>query len=385
MTLPLSELTAFIRRVFALNLPEAVWVSAELGQVNESRGHYWLTLVEKSEENETIVAQLEGVIWAGRMRTLRKEHGAKLMRGLLTEGMSVRLRITTSFHERYGLRLMVEDIDPEFTIGSLERRRQATMEALDRDGLLGRNAALPFPSLPQRLAVVSSDTAAGLEDFEQQLRTNAFSYAFSTELFPAAMQGALTTEEIGGRLRQIRRRRTEFDAIAIVRGGGGRTDLAAFDDEQLCRAVANAPLPVLAGIGHEIDDTVLDRVVHRSVKTPTAAATFLIDNLVRAESYLLGRGRSAMHLAERALQNERLRLDRSARSVGQHVSASLKAEHQRAAAHEQLLNALRPETTLARGFALVSQSGRLISDPAKLQTGEVEVRLAQGRTRLRKD
>ena len=264
-TLSLAELAGFIRRVFALNLPSAVWVSAELGQVTTSRGHTWLTLVEKDGEGEAIIAQLDAVVWASRLAKLQKAHGLKLVRGVLQQGMSVRLQVTASFHERFGLKLVVEDVDPAHTLGSLEKRRQETLEALHRDGLLDRNARLPVPRVPQRIAVISSDTAAGLADFQRQLTDNRYGYHFKTELYPAAMQGAQTGEEITTRLRQIARRREDYDCIAIVRGGGGKT---AFDEEALCRNVAAASLPVLAGIGHEIDDTVLDRVVHRSLKTP---------------------------------------------------------------------------------------------------------------------
>ena len=199
-TLPLSQLAAFIRRVFALNLPEAVWVSAELAQVSTSRGHTWLTLVEKEAAGDAILAQLDAVVWASSLKRMDKAHGSKLVRDLFQEGMSVRLQVTASFHERFGLKLIVEDIDPTHTIGSLERRRQATLEALAADGLLDRNAALPLPPVPQRLAVISSDTAAGLADFERQLTDNPYGYRFRTELYPAAMQGVQTGEEVTARL-----------------------------------------------------------------------------------------------------------------------------------------------------------------------------------------
>ena len=274
-TYSLSELTSFIRRVFALNLPEAVWVTAELGQVNESRGHYWLTLVEKGEQ-DAIAAQLEGVIWASQLQLLQRNYGIKLLRDLLQDGMSIKLKVTTSFHPRYGLKVVVEDVDPSFTIGELERKRKAVLEQLAKEGLLQKNASLPFPVLPQRLAVISSETAAGLADFRQQLAQNPYGYQFRVRLFSAAMQGGNTSSEILTRLRQISSQGDSFDAVVIIRGGGGRTDLAAFDEASLCRAVAAYPLPVIVGIGHETDESVLDQVAARSLKTPTATATFLI-------------------------------------------------------------------------------------------------------------
>ena len=404
-TLPLSQLATFIRRVFALNLPEPVWVAAELAQVSESRGHVWLTLVEKGDD-DGILAQLDAVVWSSQVKLLRRAHGQRLIDGLLREGMSVRLRVSASFHERFGLKLVVEDIDPEHTLGALEQRRQATLEALSRDGLLDRNAALPIPELPLRLAVISSDTAAGLSDFLRYLAENPYGYVFHHDLYSAAMQGTQTTEEVTTRLRQIARRRGEYDVIVIVRGGGGKTDLAAFDDEKLCRAVADAALPVLAGIGHEIDSTVLDRVVHRSLKTPTAVAAYLIDTLLRAEGQLLALGRAiattattlcyrerqrtaqqTQRIGERAagaLHTQTLRLDGLARELAYLQTAARQDAAARLDRQAALLAALRPETTLARGYALVSQAGKLVTDPATLEPGEVEVRLRDGRTTLRK-
>ncbi|WP_116127925.1 exodeoxyribonuclease VII large subunit [Lewinella sp. IMCC34183] len=405
-TLALSELTTFIRRVFALNLPEPVWVTAELVQVSVSRGHTWLTLVEKAEADDEIVAQLDAVVWSGSLQRIRKAHGSRLIDGLLREGMSVRLRVSTSFHERFGLKLVVEDIDAEHTLGALERRRQATFEALARAGILDRNATLPLPAVPQRLAIISSDTAAGLSDFRRQLTENDYGYAFHCDLYSAAMQGAQTTEEVTTRLRQIARRRSEYDLIVIVRGGGGKTDLAAFDDEALCRAVADAPLPVLAGIGHEVDATVLDRVVHRSLKTPTAVAAFLVDRLLQAEGRLLHLGRQIATAATASVHGEGQNLERTAERISQTALTTLEARHQRAAAQSRelayltraalaganlrldqqaaLLRALRPETTLARGYALVSQDGKLVTSPEQLAAGRVDVRLRDGTTRLQK-
>jgi exodeoxyribonuclease VII large subunit len=254
----------------------------------------------------------------------------KLTNGLLQQGMSVRLRVSTSFHERYGLRLVVEDIDPTHTIGALERRRQQTLEKLTADNLMNRNAELPLPVVPQRLAVISSDTAAGLADFREQLEGNAYGYRFQLRLFGAAMQGAQTSPEIIKRLREIRRNWPDaFDAVIIVRGGGGRTDLAAFDDEALCRAVAEFPLPVLVGIGHETDDTVLDRVAHRSLKTPTATAVFLIERLTQAEVRLLQLGRGISLVGRNQLSAATLELNRHASAIRQAAGQSLLNEHHR--------------------------------------------------------
>jgi exodeoxyribonuclease VII large subunit len=320
--------------------------------------------------------------------------------------MSVRLKITTSFHQRYGLRLVVEDIDPAHTLGELERRRQLTLEALSKDGLLDANANIPFPIVPQRLAVISSDTAAGLADFREQLDANPYGYRFRLQLFTAAMQGVQTSPEIQSRLRQIARRQADYDAVIIVRGGGGRTDLAAFDEEALCRAVASFPLPVIVGIGHETDDSVLDRVAHHSLKTPTATAVWLVEQFMRAEGTVVQLSRAIRETGAHHLAIERPRLAGLAGQARQLATAALRGESQRLdraekdlallpgrallnANHqldnlEKLLSALRPETTLARGYALVSQDGKLLLNPDDITEGEVEIRLKEGRTTLLK-
>ncbi|MEM6771459.1 MAG: exodeoxyribonuclease VII large subunit [Bacteroidota bacterium] len=405
-TYQLSELTSFIRRVFALNLPQAVWVTAELGQANKSRGHFWLTLVEKGAD-ESIAAQLEGVVWASRLQELQRTYGIKLMRDLLQEGMLVKLKITTSFHPRFGLRLVVEDLDPNFTLGELERKRHAVLETLAQANLLDSNAGLPFPALPQRLAVISSETAAGLADFRKQLEQNPYGYQFSVRLFSAAMQGTQTSPEVLARLRQIRSWEDAFDLVVIIRGGGGRTDLAVFDDEALCRAVAEFPLPVVVGIGHETDQSVLDRVAARSLKTPTATAVFLVEQLVIAEHRLLQLGRGIGQQARQAINTEALllgplqsqvqqlassalrsattnltRLQKDLRSAEQ---AALQARVQELDHLEQLLNALRPEATLARGYALASQDGRLLTNAKSVTPGDVKIRLREGSVTLRKE
>ena len=406
-TLSLRELTTFIRRVFALNLPDAVWISAELGQVSESRGHRWLTLVEKAEHDDGITAQLDAVIWGGTYKKLLRAHDRKTLAGVLQEGMSVRLRVTAAFHERYGLKLIVEDVDPAHTLGALELRRQATLERLAADTLLDRNARAPLPPLLQRLAVISAETAAGWADFRRQLQENDYGYAFRLELFPAAMQGIQTAEEVMTRLRQIHRRAADFDAVVVVRGGGAKTDLAAFDDEALCRALAAARLPVLSGIGHETDDTVADRLVHRSLKTPTAVAAFLIEHSLRAEGRLLYLGRSMGEQVKSTLLREGERLERLRSGIDRGSAFNVQAQHLRTVARKEklhalvqgnlrlaasklerqaaLLDALRPETTLARGYAMVSQQGQLISDPAQLRSGAVDIRLRHGRVRLHKE
>ena len=403
-TYQLNELTDFIRRVFALNLPRAVWVAAEIGQVSVSRDNVWLTLVQKSPDESSILAQLDGVIWKRQLTKLQRTHGVKLLKDLLQNGMSVRLKVVTSFHQRYGLRLVVEDLDPGHTLGSLEQRRRRTLDRLSTEGLLGKNGGLPLSPTPLRLAVISSTAAAGLADFRDQLADNGLGYRFTMKLFTAAMQGVRTGSEVQSCLNRIKGWPGQFDAVVVVRGGGGRTDLAAFDDEDLARYVADYPLPVITGIGHETDYAVIDRVAHTALKTPTAAAVFLINRVSQAEARLLRTARS-IHLTAKAglsyaapalsrlrqtirytaigaVDREQLRLDNQRRQLLHLPQQRLREAAIQLDAMELLLASLRPEQTLTRGYALVSQGGRLITDPGELRAGEVEVRLKSGRTVL---
>ncbi len=407
-TYQLADLANFIRRVFALNLPEPVWVAAELGQVSISRGHCWLTLLQKDPDDDQVLAQLESVVWRNNLEQLQRTHGAATLKGVLQQGMSVRLRVRTAFHERYGLRLVVEDIDPTHTIGALERRRQLTLERLAAAGLLDQNRGLTLARAPQRLAVISSETAAGLADFKAQLTANPYGFRFQVRFFAAAMQGLQTSPEITARLREIRRNWPgAFDAVVIVRGGGGRTELAAFDEEALCRAVAAFPVPVLVGIGHETDETVLDRVAYRSLKTPTATAVYLVDQVLQAERQVLRLGqqitqvshfsleqaqREVINLSSLIRQQARLnvsqedsRLHSLERELRLLPAMTVATAAQRIDFLEQLLTAVRPETTLARGYALVSQEGQLIVRPEDVKPGNLEITLRDGQLTVRKE
>ncbi|OAV45343.1 exodeoxyribonuclease VII large subunit [Lewinella sp. 4G2] len=403
-TYRLGELANFIQRVFALNFQQAVWVSAEIGQANDSRGNCWLTLVEKEEASDAVNASLSAVVWKSSLSSLQRKYGIRIMRDLLQDGTSVRLKVSTSFHQRYGLRLVVEDIDPSHTIGELERRRQLTLERLKAEGLLSKNRGISLSATPFKLAIISSETAAGLADFKAQIAANPYGYQFDLRLFTAAMQGNRTAPEIISRLKQIRQWPETFDAVIIIRGGGGKTDLAAFDDEDLARAVADYNLPVLSGIGHETDMVVLDAVVHTSLKTPTATAVFLIERLVRAESHLVRIGREIGHLTRQLLYREQPKLERLQLMLKHTAKASLQTEGQRLqrareqldrlptiildreetklTSLESLLTALRPETTLARGYSMLTQDGKLVTSTAELKAGSVEARFKDGRAQL---
>jgi exodeoxyribonuclease VII large subunit len=387
----LYQLQTFIRRALALNLAEPVWISAELAECDENRGHFYLQLVEQGDEESEIRAQARAVIWQATGRRWERTHRMPL-NSLLQVGRKLQLLVEVQYHQRYGLSLQVEDIDPTHTLGQLAKDRAATIARLQAEGLWELNRLTVLPLVPQRLAIISSRQAAGLQDFLQQLTRNAYHYRFQTDLFSAAMQGPRVSMEVRQQLRTIARRRTDYDLIVLLRGGGARLDLAVFDDLELARAIAQSPLPVLSGIGHDQDQSVVDLLAHTSVKTPTAAAAFLIQRLHTFEQGLEELGarlhlRGAEHLAESFRQLEahyyqlryvgksqlrqlRWRLDTLATSLEPTVQVRLKHVQQHLAHLAQLQELLDVERTLSRGFALLRTAEGQWTGKPPLQPGD---------------
>jgi exodeoxyribonuclease VII large subunit len=304
----LLEVNQFLRRVIVANLPEPLWVTCEIMQISTTRGHYYIDLVEKDAVTQQVVAQAQAVLWSGAYYRLKQKIGANL-KDLLQVGVQALIRVRVDFSERYGLKLVVEDLDPAYTLGQMLLQRQQTILTLQKDGLLALNKTRPLPLLPQRLAIISSATAAGLQDFLQELTQNKYGYPFQYQLFTAAMQGQFTEKEVVHALERIAEQRTAFDAVAILRGGGSKLDLSAFDSLKMCKAIANFPLPVLTGIGHDIDEAVADLVAHTTLKTPTAVATFLVERCLTAEMSLRELSDAIRQGAQRHLTQQQQRLE----------------------------------------------------------------------------
>lgn len=400
MSYSLFELNEFIRRVLALNLHEPVWVKCELAQVKMSRGHCYLELVEKSENGAETIAQSGGVIWNHQLKKLRRKMGIE-MEALLREGMQVMLSVKVDFHEKYGLKLMVEDIDPAYTLGKMELQKQATIRALQAEHLMDKNGQLPLPSVVQRLAVLSSETAAGLHDFMQQLAENPYGYHFKTRLFPTAMQGEKVATELTAQLERIKAIEHRFDAVVIIRGGGAKLDLKPFDELEICRAVAEFTLPAIVGIGHEVDETVLDLVAHSSLKTPTAVAEFILRRAMQFEAETIELGNFVKHFAEQKIteekagleqlfqllrlqskgiaRHENLMLDFIQKEVSAHAFRILENEKMRSENLSNSVELLKPETAFRRGFSLTSKGGKILTSPEQLKEGEqISTQLKKG-------
>jgi exodeoxyribonuclease VII large subunit len=275
-TLSLSELSRKIRGAVHATFPSACWVRAETSDVrtNASSGHCYLEFIEKHPTGQ-VVAKVRGSIWANAFRTL-KPFFERVTGHVFTSGLKVLVKVSVEYHEIYGFSLNVIDIDPVYTIGDMARRRQEIIHRLQEEGIFDLNKRLPFPALPQRIAVITSASAAGYEDFMTQLSHNKAGYSFYTRLFPALMQGEKTESSIIAALEKISQLCDKFDVIVIIRGGGAASELSCFDSYSIASCCAHSPLPVVTGIGHERDDTILDLVAHTRMKTPTAVAEFLI-------------------------------------------------------------------------------------------------------------
>ena len=299
----LSELLSALGEVVEGSFSYPVWVVAEIGDLRfDQAGHCYLELVEK--KGDELSARIRGTIWSSLYPTLSSAFFS-LTGQPLAKGMEVLLLVRVRFHPVYGLSLDVRNIDPQYSLGAMMRHKREALLHLEREGLIDQNRNLLFPLIPQRLAVLSSPHAAGFEDFVVHLRENPYSFRFLVELFPAFVQGESMETSFLAALEEVRKRVENFDVLVILRGGGAQSDLHWFDSYALGKAIATFPLPVLVGIGHRRDETVLDRVAYRSLKTPTAVADFLVERMKELDEYLLGVTRSLLELTGNLLKDQK--------------------------------------------------------------------------------
>lgn len=377
----LFELNEYVKRVIALNFQEPVWIECELSQVKESRGNYYLDFVQKKEDSEEIIAQSGGYIWFKNVLFLKKKLG-ELFHAILKDGTAVKVKVSVEFHERYGLKLNVEDIDPAFTVGQLELLRQKILQRLQDEGKLDLNKRITLPPVIQRIAIISAETAAGYIDFINQLAHNPYGYQFNTTIFTAALQGNNTEKEVVAALEKIIAQKQKFDIIAIIRGGGSKLDLAAFDNYNIAHAIAHCPLPVLTGIGHEIDISVTDLVSYHFSKTPTALAAFLIDynadfegkvldktwqvllssqNIIRQNQIRLNQTISSLSFApSEKIRHGHVMIDNALAKLGLIVQNMVQTQQEKLKFTEIQLELINPREILKKGFALVSFEGQWI-------------------------
>lgn len=305
----LYELNNLIKGVLTDALPDMFWVRAETSDVRVNQnGHCYLEFIEKDNKGKNLIARLRGMIWANTFYVL-KAYFENTTQQAFTSGLKVLVRVSVEFHELYGLSLTVHDIDPSYTLGDQALNRAAIIKQLEEEGVLYLNKELELPLPTNRIAVISSPTAAGYEDFLDQLNNNPYGFVFYTKLFPAIMQGDRAEDSIIAALEKIYEYQDCFDVVVIIRGGGATSDLSSFDSYLLAASCAQFPLPIITGIGHERDDTVLDIVAHTRAKTPTAVAEFLIDNTLDTASELSDLAHDIVTFIQRRLQEETVRLN----------------------------------------------------------------------------
>ena len=437
-TLTLFELNALVRQTLELGMPDDYWVEAELSEIHEVRGHCYMELIQKDDHNNTPVAKASAKCWASTWR-LARPHFERVTGQQLHAGMKVLLKVSAQFHENYGFSWIVTDIDPTYTMGDMARKRQEIIRLLKEEGVFNLQKELQLPMFCHRIAVISSANAAGYGDFVNQLDGNEYGFRFHTQLFPAVMQGEGVEQSVIAALNKIFARLKKedsslftlhsslnFDCVVIIRGGGATSDLSGFDTLALAENVANFPLPVITGIGHERDESVLDMVSHTRVKTPTAAAAFLISNLksvldeiedceqrihakvkqrmdmekIRLLNYaqkipmlfsvvrtrqeallgqLLVKMRSSIGYR---LQDERHRLIVLQNNMQPLLYRKLTDERHLLDLLSQRLIGLDPNRLLKRGYSITLKNGRTVRDVSQLKEGdELETRFENGTVR----
>lgn len=398
----LLELQAMIKRGLEAQFPRSYWVVAEVNELNvNSSGHCYLELVQQDDTSSFIQAKMAATIWSYSYRMIRPFFETTTGQSL-GPGLKVLVKVAVQYHEVYGISLNITDIEPSFTVGELELQRRKTIQQLKDDGIFDMNRELELPILPQRIAIISSQTAAGYQDFMKHLHGNPYGYAFSTTLFAAQVQGRGAEESMLDALNILFNQIEKFDLLVLIRGGGSQTDLLCFDSYRLASHLAQVPIPVLTGIGHDKDESVADLVAHTALKTPTAVADFLVERMAEQESLLneisgqiaefaydlindqheylndLKRNMSAALslLFSKELQNLEYTLVNKLRST---ISARLKGEEYRLGLLEKTLDANNPQKILSQGYAIVQHKGKRLTDPSLVEgNDELKIMLAKG-------
>ena len=412
----LLELNRLVRESIEFEMPDAYWVEAELSECRESRGHCYMELIQKDELSATPVAKAQAKCWANKWLAIRP-YFERTTGQQLHAGMKVLLQVCPQFHEAYGFSWIVNDIDPTYTIGDMARKRQEIIQKLKAEGVFDLQKELRLPLFCQHIAVISSQTAAGYGDFCNQLADNPYGFKFETQLFPAIMQGEGVEQSIINALERIYNDQCSmvrsalplgsaknvqcYDAVVIIRGGGATSDMSGFDTLALAENVANFPIPIITGIGHDRDESILDMVSHMRAKTPTAAATLLIEHLKEVldiidnsqelitryaqqklsalNTQLSALSESIPRLFSLVKTRQESKLDIFEQRMRTSIERRLTSEYHKLELTSEKLKALDPTLLLARGYSITMLNGRAVKDASTLHNGdEIETRLASG-------
>ena len=305
--LTLYELNSLVVELIDKVMPNSYWVEAEIADARESKGHLYLELIEKDESTNIPIARASAKCWRSSWLMIGP-HFERVAGVKLRAGLQIMIQVHAQFHAQYGFSWIIDDINPEYTMGSMARKRNEIIAQLKSEGVFELQRELCLPLFAQRIAVISSASAAGYGDFCNQLQHNEYGFRFQMQLFQAFMQGEQVEQSIVAALNLISTKEDDFDCVVIIRGGGATADLSGFDTLVLAENVANFPLPVITGIGHERDESILDMVAHTRVKTPTAAAAFLIDHLAATLNRIEQAQISIQRMVEHRIQHEKLHL-----------------------------------------------------------------------------
>ena len=400
-TITLFELNSLVRETLQYGMGGSFWVQAEISSLNVAGpGHCYLELVQKDESGRGFVAKAKANIWRGTYSRIRPAFEMATGRRL-SVGMKVLLEVTVSFHEAYGYSLVVQDIDPTYTLGDMARKRAEIISRLQKEGVMDLNKSIPLSMIPQRIAVVSSETAAGYGDFCNQLAGNPYGFRFSVGLFPALMQGDGVEASVISALDRICESVDEWDVVVIIRGGGSVSELSCFDSYNLATNIANFPVPVITGIGHERDESVCDLVAHTRVKTPTAAAEFLIAVMLSSSEALESAARRMCESVRKRMEQELLRFQGISRKLpglfqvvrtrhegvlrNQELrilagwEACLRNNRHKLEMAEKSISLADPARILARGYSLSYVNGHIVKNVEELRVGDTMVtRFADG-------
>lgn len=420
--LSLYELNNLVREVISTTLHDEYWVETELSELREVRGHCYMELIQKDLFSNTPIAKASAKCWKNKWLLLSPKF-EKVTGQSLRSGLKVLLKVYPDFHEAYGFSWIVTDINPEFTMGDMARKRLEIVKQLQAEGIFDLQKELELPLFAQRIAVISSANAAGYGDFCHQLNDNSYGLKFYTRLFPAVMQGEEIEQSVIAALNKINQRIDDFDVVVIIRGGGATSDMSGFDTLSLSENVANFPLPVITGIGHDRDESVLDMVSHTRVKTPTAAAAFLVDHLeevyervLDAQTELLTSVRHRMEMEKAQLQHlgekipmlfslykerqetmlehrfqalttaiqthlvqETHRLEQLKQGIKPTIEQQMMRENYHLSLLSQRVKSLDPTLLLYRGYSMTMLNGRIVKDKSLLKSGdEIETILENG-------
>ena len=364
----LKELCDWIQEIVENDLPNRYWVCAEIASMSV-RGHCYMELVEKAE-NGILAAKVRATCWSNVYHLLSAYFLQETGQSLHT-GLQVMLEVSVEYHAVYGLSLNVWNIDPAYTLGDLAKQRQATIQQLTEDGVMDLQKALQIPSLPRRVAVISSADAAGYGDFCDQLKHNRFGFKFHVQLYPAVVQGDTAARSVVQALNSIAALKEEWDVVVIIRGGGASTDMSCFDDYNLASHCAQFPLPIIAGIGHTRDVSVVDMVVHTSVKTPTAAAEWVIERVAEQVDRLGGLMLRLQRATQNAVSREKNRLLLYEQQIFNAVRGKAVRERGKLDLWMKTIELHSPERIFKMGYSLTMVNGKMVRSQSEVNEGDV--------------